>query len=66
MVFKSITHNKFDWSWEGSKDGRNTRSVVWPIHYKRRLEAGRLEFGGAMNEAKRKLVGQQARLEAVL
>jgi hypothetical protein len=37
MVFKNITHDEFDWSWEGSKDGGKTWSVVWPIHYKRKL-----------------------------
>jgi len=36
MVFKNITANEFDWSWEGSKDGGKTWTVVWPIHYKRR------------------------------
>jgi len=37
MVFKDITHDGFDWSWESSKDGGKTWTVVWPIHYKRRL-----------------------------
>jgi len=32
MVFKNITANKFDWSWEGSKDGGKTSKVQWPIH----------------------------------
>jgi hypothetical protein len=36
MVFKNITHDEFDWSWEGSKDGGKTWTVVWPIHYKRK------------------------------
>jgi hypothetical protein len=36
MVFKNIGQNEFDWSWEGSKDGGQTWTVVWPIHYKRR------------------------------
>jgi hypothetical protein len=36
MVFKNITHDEFDWSWEGSKDGGKSWTVVWPIHYKRR------------------------------
>lgn len=36
MVFKNITPNEFDWSWEGSKDGGKTWTVQWPIHYKRR------------------------------
>ena len=36
MVFKNITPDEFDWSWEGSKDGGRTWTVVWPIHYMRR------------------------------
>jgi len=36
MVFKNIGQNEFDWSWEGSKDGGQTWTVVWPIHYKRK------------------------------
>jgi|SRR5690349_3089116 len=36
MVFKNITHNEFDWSWESSPDGGKTWKVVWPIHYKRK------------------------------
>jgi hypothetical protein len=36
MVFKNITHDEFDWSWEGSKDGGKTWTVTWPIHYQRK------------------------------
>ena len=36
MVFKNITHNEFDWSWEASTDGGKTWRVQWPIHYKRK------------------------------
>ena len=36
MVFKNITPNEFDWSWESSPDGGKTWQVVWPIHYKRK------------------------------
>jgi hypothetical protein len=36
MIFKNIQPDEFDWSWEGSKDGGKTWTVVWPIHYKRR------------------------------
>jgi hypothetical protein len=36
MVFKNITPNEFDWSWEASKDGGKTWQVNWPIHYKRK------------------------------
>jgi Protein of unknown function (DUF1579) len=37
MVFKNITRDQFDWSWEASKDGGKTWTVAWPIHYKRRM-----------------------------
>lgn len=37
MVFKNITANEMDWSWEASSDGGKTWQVNWPIHYKRRL-----------------------------
>ena len=36
MVYKNISKDEFDWSWESSKDGGKTWSVVWPIHYKRK------------------------------
>jgi hypothetical protein len=36
MVFKNITPDEFDWSWEGSKDGGKSWTVIWPIHYKRK------------------------------
>lgn len=36
MVWKNITPNEFDWSWESSKDGGKTWQVMWPIHYKRK------------------------------
>lgn len=35
MVYKNITSNEFDWSWERSLDGK-TWQVMWPIHYKRK------------------------------
>ena len=35
MVFKNISANEFDWSWESSTDGKSW-TVQWPIHYKRR------------------------------
>lgn len=35
MVFKNITPNEFDWSWESSSDSGKTWQVNWPIHYKR-------------------------------
>ena len=34
MVFKNITKDAFDWSWESSPDGK-TWKVDWPIHYTR-------------------------------
>jgi hypothetical protein len=36
MVFKNISKDEFDWSWEASKDGGKNWQVVWPIHYRRR------------------------------
>ncbi len=36
MVFKNITANELDWSWEYSHDGGKTWQVQWPIHYKRK------------------------------
>ena len=36
MVWKNITPNAFDWSWESSRDGGKTWQVNWPIHYKRK------------------------------
>ncbi len=36
MVFKNISANEMDWSWEASRDGGKTWEVQWPIHYKRR------------------------------
>jgi hypothetical protein len=37
MVFKNITRDEFDWSWEASKDGGRNWTVQWPIHYKRKI-----------------------------
>ncbi|MBV8757104.1 MAG: hypothetical protein JO257_07520 [Deltaproteobacteria bacterium] len=39
MVFKNITHDAFDWSWEASTDGGKTWKVTWPIHYVRRKDS---------------------------
>jgi hypothetical protein len=36
MVWKNISVNEMDWSWESSRDGGKTWQVNWPIHYKRR------------------------------
>ncbi len=36
MVWKNITANEFDWSWEASQDDGKTWQVQWPIHYKRK------------------------------
>jgi hypothetical protein len=36
MVFKNVTPNEFDWSWEKSMDEGKSWQVVWPIHYKRK------------------------------
>ena len=35
MIFKNITADAFDWSWEKSSDGGKTWQVQWPIHYTR-------------------------------
>ena len=36
MVWKNITANELDWSWEASRDGGKTWQVKWPLHYKRK------------------------------
>ena len=36
MVFRNITPDAFDWSWERSPDGGRTWQVQWPIHYTRK------------------------------
>jgi hypothetical protein len=36
MIWKNVTANELDWSWESSTDGGKTWQVQWPIHYKRR------------------------------
>jgi Protein of unknown function (DUF1579) len=36
MVYKNITPNEFDWSWERSLDDGKTWQVMWPIHYQRK------------------------------
>jgi hypothetical protein len=36
MVWKNISANEFDWSWEASQDDGKTWQVKWPIHYKRK------------------------------
>ncbi len=36
MIFKNITADSFDWSWEVSKDQGKTWQVQWPIHYTRK------------------------------
>jgi hypothetical protein len=38
MVFKNITADELDWSWESSTDGGKTWQVKWPIHYKRKAK----------------------------
>jgi hypothetical protein len=34
MVFSNISHEKFDWDWQGSKDGK-TWNTLWHLHYTR-------------------------------
>lgn len=36
MVWRNVTADAFDWSWESSKDGGKTWQVMWPIHYQRK------------------------------
>jgi hypothetical protein len=36
MIWKNISRNEFDWSWEASLDGGKSWQVNWPIHYKRK------------------------------
>jgi hypothetical protein len=36
MVWRNVTANEFDWSWESSSDGGKTWQVQWPVHYKRK------------------------------
>ncbi|HKF03959.1 MAG TPA: DUF1579 family protein [Candidatus Sulfotelmatobacter sp.] len=35
MVWKNISADELDWSWESSADGGKSWQVNWPIHYKR-------------------------------
>jgi hypothetical protein len=41
MVWKNITADRFDWSWERSLDGGKTWAVNWAISYKRRASAAK-------------------------
>ncbi len=36
MVWKNVTADQLDWSWESSTDDGKTWTVQWPIHYQRR------------------------------
>jgi len=36
MVWYNISHEKFDWNWEGSKDKGKTWQINWHIQYKRK------------------------------
>jgi hypothetical protein len=36
MVYKNISADSFDWSWEQSKDDGQSWMVIWPIHYSRK------------------------------
>jgi hypothetical protein len=36
MIWRNVTPDSFDWSWESSKDGGKTWQVMWPIHYQRK------------------------------
>jgi hypothetical protein len=41
MVWKNITKQKFDWSWEASRDGGQTWTVNWAIVYTRKTSAAK-------------------------
>lgn len=41
MVWKNITAEKFDWSWERSLDGGKTWAVNWAIRYTRKKAAAK-------------------------
>ena len=36
MIWRNVTPDSMDWSWESSKDGGKTWQVVWPIHYQKK------------------------------
>ena len=36
MVWKNISPQAFDWSWERSEDSGKTWKVVWPLRYQRK------------------------------
>ena len=36
MIWRNLTADSLDWSWESSKDGGKTWQVMWPIHYQRK------------------------------
>ncbi len=36
MIFHSITHDSLVWDWTHSRDGGQTWTTVWRIHYQRR------------------------------
>ena len=36
MVYKNISADSFDWSWEQSKNNGETWMTIWPIHYSRK------------------------------
>ena len=60
MVWKNITADSLDWSWERSDDEGRTWKVLWPIHYQKRqmMKAassprlvGLWDFSAIQNEA---------------
>jgi hypothetical protein len=36
MIWKNVTADSLDWSWESSVDAGKTWQVMWPIHYQRK------------------------------
>jgi hypothetical protein len=52
MVWKNISADEMDWSWEASRDGGKTWEVKWPIHYKRKSWSVTLRFVTSVITAK--------------
>jgi hypothetical protein len=36
MIWRNVTYDSLDWSWEGSTDGEKSWKVLWAIHYERK------------------------------
>ena len=38
MVWYNITENSIDWNWEKSTDSGVSWTILWQIHYKRKVQ----------------------------